>query len=167
MKKLFVKGLVVCMTTIMLGITVVGCGNTDGAVSENAGTETVVANTVGTKYVAAFKATSADDVNAIADELMSGVETELGLVKMDVEPGYLNGFSAEINGFDQGVMFSPMIGSIPFVGYVFKTSDAAALETALKDNADMRWNVCTEADELVTAVKGDYVFFMMCTNDEQ
>ena len=38
---------------------------------------------------------------------------------MAVEPGFLQGFDADITGFDKGAVFMPMIGAIPFVGYVF------------------------------------------------
>jgi hypothetical protein len=85
---------------------------------------------------------------------------------MEVEPGYLTGFgNAEITGFEQGTMFAPMIGSIPFVGYVFTLSDDADVEsfvTLLSENADPNWNICTEADETVIESAGNKVFFVMC-----
>jgi hypothetical protein len=85
---------------------------------------------------------------------------------MEVEPGLLNGFdNAEITGFEEGVLFAPMIGSIPFVGYVFTLADDAdvdAFETTLKDNANLAWNICTEADEMVVDHVGSEVFFVMC-----
>ena len=37
----------------------------------------------------------------------------------------------------------------------------------LKENANLKWNVCTEADEMVSAVQGNYVFFIMCSNEKQ
>jgi len=170
MKNRIFKKTAIVMAVVSLGITTIaGCGSTAGtneSTEEVNGAPEVDASTIGGSYVVAFNASAADDVNAIADELLANVSTDLDLVKMDVVPGYLNGFTEEISGFDQGVMFSPMIGSIPFVGYVFKTADPATLEAALKNSADLRWNVCTEADEMVSAIKGDYVFFMMCSNEE-
>lgn len=81
---------------------------------------------------------------------------------MPVVPGYLNGFSSNITGFDEGVMFGPMIGAIPFIGYVFKvTSDKNNFIEQLKDNADLRWNICTQADEMVVSENNNYVFFVM------
>ena len=62
-------------------------------------------------------------------------------------------------------MFAPMIGSIPFVGYVFtleEGADAAAFMQTLTDNADPRWNVCVEADETVVENADNMVFFVMC-----
>lgn len=138
---------------------------TEDDTTENDGSGTVAGDTLGSSYVAAFDGMSETDPNAVVDALMNDVENEMSLVKMDVEPGYLNGFDAEIKGFSKGVTFAPMIGSIPFVGYVFETDDAAALVDELKANANLRWNVCTEADEMVSSVNGNLVFFMMCSNE--
>ncbi len=81
---------------------------------------------------------------------------------MPVEEGYLNGFSDEIKGFSEGAMFAPMIGAIPFIGYVFTVDgNADAFVSELKEKADLRWNVCTEADEMVAYAEGNTVFFCM------
>ena len=83
---------------------------------------------------------------------------------MPVEEGWLNGFDHEITGFAEGAVFSPMIGAIPFVGYVFKLNDESDVPdfvTKLKESANLRWNVCTQADELVTESAGDTVLFVM------
>ena len=103
------------------------------------------------------------DPQAIADALIANKVIEFAGATMPVEPGYLAGFSNEISGFEQGVMFAPMIGSIAFVGYVFTVDgDAAVFEQTLLDNADPRWNICVEAGETVSAVSGNLVFFLMC-----
>lgn len=85
---------------------------------------------------------------------------------LTVEPGLLTGFgNTEITGFAQGAMFAPMISTIPFVGYVFvldEGADAEAFVQILKDNADPRWNICTEADETIAEHVGNTVFFVMC-----
>ena len=84
---------------------------------------------------------------------------------MAVEPGLLNGFdNAEITGFKEGVMFSPMMGTIPFVGYIFVLEDGAdvdAFKDTLEKNANLRWNICTEAEELTVDNEGNTVFFLM------
>lgn len=105
------------------------------------------------------------DPQAIADALLQYPAIEFAGAAMPVEPGYLAGFSAEIHDFKEGVMFAPMIGSIPFVGYIFVTegeAEAEALVQTLLDNADPRWNICVEADETVAWSEGDLVFFVMC-----
>ena len=83
---------------------------------------------------------------------------------MPVEEGWLNGFDDEITGFSEGAMFSPMIGAIPFVGYVFRLNDESDVPdfvARLKESANLRWNVCTQADELVTESVGDTVLLVM------
>lgn len=88
-----------------------------------------------------------------------------GPAVMPVEEGLLNGFgNAEIKGFSEGVTFGPMIGTIPFIGYIFKTDDVDSLKKVLEDSADLRWNICTEADEMLVESVDDYVFFVMATN---
>jgi len=61
-------------------------------------------------------------------------------------------------------MFGPAIGTIPFIGYVFDLSDDTDVndfKNNLKDNADLNWNICTEADELVVESDGDKVIVIM------
>ena len=85
---------------------------------------------------------------------------------MPVEEGLLSGFdNYEVKGFDKGTVFMPMIGSIPFVGYVFELksdTDVNTFMSNLEKNANKRWNVCVEADEMYTASYGNKVFFIMC-----
>ncbi|HIY07553.1 MAG TPA: hypothetical protein H9844_10810, partial [Candidatus Evtepia faecigallinarum] len=37
-----------------------------------------------------------------------------------------------------------------------------AFVKTLEDNADLRWNICTQADECIVRREGDVVFFLMC-----
>ena len=150
------KKRLIIVLSILLAFMMVGCGKKEQ-----------VADTLGGKYVNAFNSSKSSDADSMVNDLLEGVEAPYDLLPIEVEPGYLNGFDTEINGFNKGVMFAPMIGSIPFVGYVFETDNAGALETMLKENANMRWNICTEADEMVSATKNNLVFFMMCTNEDQ
>ena len=60
---------------------------------------------------------------------------------------------------------SAVLLTIPFVGYIFvldADADAEAFVQTLKDNADPRWNICTEADETIAEHVGNTVFFVMC-----
>lgn len=85
-------------------------------------------------------------------------------VSMAVEPGNLMGFTEPITGFSEGAVFAPMIGAIPFIGYIFQLregQDVEAFIDALQNAADLRWNVCTQAEELVTGSVGRTVFFAM------
>lgn len=125
--------------------------------------------TLGEKLVYTFKKEAAEnkDVAALAEILAKEENSGYDCMTMACEEGFLNGFSAEVKGFTKGEVFSPVIGSIPFVGYVFETDDADALVKTLEDLADPRWNICTEAAETVTAVSDNLVFFAMCPGEEE
>jgi len=107
------------------------------------------------------EATAMDAATAVAANEIIPFEA----ATMEVEPGYLNGFdNAEITGFEQGVMFAPMMGTIPFVGYIFTLpadADADAFMNTLKEGANLRWNICTEADEMTVTNSGSTIFFLM------
>ena len=124
--------------------------------------------TLGKTLLADFKAKAASGMNAqaIADGLLANPAIKFGGGAMPVEEGLLSGFdNAEIKGFKSGVMFAPMIGSIPFVGYIFElenTADIPSFIANLEKNANRRWNICVEADEMVTGSSGNKVFFVMC-----
>ena len=46
--------------------------------------------------------------------------------------------------------------------YVSETyADADAFVTGLKDNANLRWQICVEADEMICEANGNTVFFLM------
>lgn len=139
-------------------------GNTEVESSVNEKEENT---TVGTQYLNAFKNSEQTEADPMVDELLNQVEVPYSLAKMEVSEGYLNGFDEEITGFQKGVMFSPVIGTIPFVGYVFETDDADALLSLLKEKANPAWNICTEADETVSTSKEKLVFFLMCTNENK
>jgi hypothetical protein len=119
--------------------------------------------------------TESPDASAtdIAEGLLANDYILFSGATMEVEPGYLTGFdNAEITGFEEGTMFAPMIGSIPFVGYVFTLADdadAESFQTLLLENANPNWNICTMADETIAEVNGNKVFFVMCplTLDEE
>ena len=102
----------------------------------------------------------------LAKALLENPVIEFSGDALPVERGLLTGFgNTEITGFAQGAMFAPMIGTIPFVGYIFvldADADAAAFVQTLMDNADPRWNICTEADETIAEHVGNTVFFVMC-----
>ena len=134
-------------------------------------TENVVAgDTVGTMLAQEFHALKAENAaitaQEMADAILANPVIQFGGMAMEIEEGLLSGFgNAEITGFNKGVMFAPMIGSIPFVGYVFELEDGAdtdAFMQTLSDNADPRWNICVEADETVVESADNMVFFLMC-----
>ena len=80
---------------------------------------TAAEGTVGETLLAAFKANSTGTAQEIADGLMTNPIIPFMPVTMAMEPGFLMGFNADITGFEECVTFAPMIGTIPFAGYVF------------------------------------------------
>lgn len=121
--------------------------------------------TVSDALVDAFEQNADKTPQEIADLMLENPAIQFMGATIPVEAGYLTGFdNVEISGFDEGVMFGPAIGTIPFVGYVFTLSegtDANEFVKILKDNANLRWNICTEADELIVKSKGDKVLAVM------
>lgn len=111
------------------------------------------------------KASSASSALSLAESLLSNSVIAFSGGAMPVEPGFLTGFdNTEIKGFKEGAMFAPMIGTIPFVGYVFTLEDSANASdfiSTLKSAANLRWNICTSADEMVAGSSGNKVFFVM------
>ena len=126
--------------------------------------------TIGALLAQEFHAVKAENpeitAQEMADKILSNPIIQFSGASMEVAEGLLTGFgNAEITGFNSGVMFAPMIGTIPFVGYVFSLdegADADAFMQVLRDNADPRWNICTEAEETVIESADSMVFFVMC-----
>ncbi len=124
--------------------------------------------TVGNTLLSDFKAKAGSHSSAVslAEALVANsVLQQINCGAMPVEPGFLTGFdNAEIKGFKEGAMFAPMIGTIPFVGYVFTLEDgvnASDFISTLKSSANLRWNICTTADEMIAGSSGNKVFFVM------
>jgi predicted small lipoprotein YifL len=121
--------------------------------------------TVGETLLATFKANSSATAQEIADLVISNPIIQFMPATMPMEAGYLSGFDNEITGFEECVMFGPMIGTIPFIGYVFTLAEGAdveAFKTTLSENANLRWNICTAAEEMIVESEGNTVFFLMC-----
>ncbi len=182
------KKIIITLMVAMMTCSLVACDKKDAATTADttntvedttADTTEVVddtqeagstAGTIGEVLGATFKEQLAADsslgAQALADALIKTQEGYTGFGSMPVEEGLLTGFSnTEIKGFKEGVMFSPMIGTIPFVGYVFildEGADVEAFKTMLKDNAVMNWNICTEAEEMYIESVDNKVLFAMC-----
>lgn len=127
-------------------------------------------DTLGQTIFQTFQEAYAADPQAALDTLAQSLLTQetVGFqgTTTPVEPGTLMGFgNTAIEGFSQGVMFAPVIGVIPFLGYLFRLeegTDGAAFMDTLQSAGDLRWNICTQADEMVVGQEGDVVFFLMC-----
>ncbi len=102
----------------------------------------------------------------IANNICAAGIAPFSIAAMEVEPGLLNGFdNYEVTGFESGAVFMPMIGSIPFIGYVFEldeNADVMNFVNELYDNGNTNWNICVTADEKLSGAFGTTVFFLMC-----
>lgn len=150
--------------------------NNDAATDSTEGDDTstdggaAAGDTLGTTLLGVFKTTADANPDMTAEEIANAVISDpviqFGPATMPVEEGLLSGFdNYEVKGFEEGVMFAPMIGSIAFVGYVFTLADGADAEAFAADleaNCNPRWNICVEAEETVTGISGNKVFFLMC-----
>lgn len=154
MKKLFALILAVLMV-----MSLVACGEE----------ERPTYGAVGEPLVVSFEENSDKSAQEIADLLLENPNLGFMGMTMAVEEGLLSGFgNTEIKGFKEGVMFGPSVSTVPFIGYVFtldEDTDVDDFKQTLEDNADLRWNICTEADELIVESKGDKVVVIMTPNE--
>lgn len=159
MKKIISMFLISVMAITMFS----GCGKNQNEVV-NQQPERTVAGTLYDYFMEVAK--EEEGALAIAEKIITHEIIEFNGAAMPVEAGMLTGFGeTEILGFTEGAMFAPMISTIPFVGYIFTIDGTIEMETfknSLKATADKRWNICTEADELVVGNYGNKVFFIMC-----
>jgi hypothetical protein len=168
------------LATLLVGVmalSMVACGNKNSQTSETPAGPTVEVitevekDTLGATLLDVFSteitANSALTAQELADTLITNEAILFSGMAMPMEEGFLMGFDADIKGFEQAVAFAPMIGTIPFIGYVFDLADdadVAAFTTTLEENANLRWNICTAAEQMVIATYADKVFFLMCPN---
>lgn len=143
--------------------------NESDSESEEEEKEEELPDTFGYKLYADFKSRVDAKADATALELAEGViANELVLFfggAMAIEEGYLSGFdNYEVKGFKEGAMFGPMMGSIPFIGYIFKLEDGADVDAFMKtleENCNPRWQICVAAEETIIKNIGNTVFFLM------
>ena len=126
--------------------------------------------TFGYTFWVSFEDIMIEGVNTTAIEIANALcmaeIAPFGLGAMEVEPGLLSGFdNYEVTGFSSGAVFMPMIGSIPFVGYIFEAEEGTDMINFVNDlttNCNPAWNVCVEADEVLVGYYNNIVFFLMC-----
>ena len=152
------KKMIALLLASVMMLSLAACGS-------NGNEEVKELETVGEFLLQDFKSDSEGSAQEIADRLIQNEVLPFDPVTMPVEPGFLTGFdNAEITGFKEGVMFAPMMGTIPFVGYIFVLEDGADVDgfvQTLEDSANLCWNICTEAEEMTVEAEGNTVFFLM------
>ena len=162
-----VIGLVACATTSNEDTTAASDETTLEATAEDTTAAESTDATVAATFTEAFKAAAAEKdatTNTIATALSTNSAVAFMPMVQDMEAGYLAGFNADITGFKACTAFVPMIGTIPFVSYVFELeadADKDAFTKTLEENANLRWNICTAAEEMVIETVDNFVFFIM------
>lgn len=143
-----------------------GTKDTEGAKDTEA--ETDAEELLSDSIVNAFFKKAKDGMTAeeIANEMVKDGKTEGYVVSVMGDDSYFMGFgNAEITGYSEAARFSPMIGTIPFMAYIFildEGADSAAFIQTLLDNCNPRWNICTEADTVKAEQSGNAILFLMC-----
>ena len=163
MKKLLTL-LALCAALVL---TLTACGGSEDLPQEEAAIPVVEGDTLSADLANIFlplAVEGASDATALAETVIADLPFEA--MVMPVEPGLLTGFgNVEITDFSEGVMFGPAISTIPFLGYVFQleeSTDGDAFCQTLQEYCDLRWNICTEAEEVIAVQGGSYVLFLMC-----
>jgi hypothetical protein len=154
------RKILVIMLTISMVFGLAACGSS-------------TSGKIGDQIEASFKAVMKETPNVPTEEIAGKVTADISLpfstMTQRVDEGILAGLgNAEITGFNEAAMFCPLIGSIPFLGYIFALKDDTDVDAfiqTLKDNADLAWNICTEAEDLNITSVGSTVFFLMSKND--
>ncbi|MCI7066444.1 MAG: hypothetical protein SOY46_07380 [Butyrivibrio crossotus] len=154
MKKLF-TGIII----LTMAVGLFGCSKSDS------NGETTIDNTKESVTDTTDNPTTESEGNNSGSDDMDSAEIEKKIVSI-FEDGIDKGTDIEeiakliapVGGYE----IAPVIGSIPYVSYIFETDDAEALAAQLKKSANPRWNICTEANEPVIKVKDNYVFLTMC-----
>ena len=125
--------------------------------------------TFGYSFWVSFEDIMIEGVNTTAIEIANALcMAEIApfmLGAMEVEPGLLSGFdNYEVTGFSSGAVFMPMIGSIPFIGYIFEAEEGIDMINFVEEltaNCNPAWNICVEADEVLVGYYNNIVFFLM------
>lgn len=169
------KKVIILLLAITMVMALVACGTEgNGGTTAPAGTTTTTTTTTATTTTQQTTTTK-PVVNVSLEELANALVTTEGLefspMVMEVEVGseWMTGFTSTVTGFSECWQFSPMIGVMPFVGYVFRVADGTdveAFKTQLKNNSKPNWNICTSANTTICENSGNIVFFAMINIDD-
>ena len=140
---------------------ITGCGKKEEEPKNND-------NTVAVNLVQEFKKeiNETKNIKKVAKKL---AESDANMPALEVadmtKADYLMGFKEQITGYKKAYVIAPTISTIPFIAYIFESDNPTELANTLKEQANLRWNICTEADEMQIAVVDNYVFFVMSPNN--
>lgn len=153
--------LITIITMIALSTLIItGCGKKTETKVDEKEISSTIASTLAKQFSEEIK--NEKDIEKVANKIAENkvLDIAVGVEEM-TEESYFGGITTEVKGFKKSFAIRPMIGSIPFAAYIFEVENASDFEANIKDNIDLRWNICTEADDLETAVYDNYVFVVM------
>ena len=153
---------VLTLILIIFSITIIitGCGKKEGPKNND--------NTLAVNLVQEFKKeiTETKNIKKVAKKL---AKSNFDMPDLEVSnvsnADYLTGFNEKIQGYKKAYVIAPTISTIPFIAYIFESDKPNELANTLKEQANLRWNICTEADEMKVSVVDNYVFFVMSPNN--
>ena len=153
---------VLTLILIIFSITIIitGCGKKEEPKNND--------NTLAVNLVQEFKKeiTETKNIKKVAKKL---AKSNFDMPDLEVSnvsnADYLTGFNEKIQGYKKAYMIAPTISTIPFIAYIFESDKPNELANTLKEQANLRWNICTEADEMKISVVDNYVFFVMSPNN--
>lgn len=154
------KALTLILIIFSITIIITGCGKKEGPKNND--------NTLAVNLVQEFKKeiTETKDIKKVAKKL---AKSDFDMPDLEVSnvsnADYLTGFNEKIQGYKKAYVIVPTISTIPFIAYIFESDKPNELVNTLKEQANLRWNICTEADEMQVAVVDNYVFFVMSPNN--
>lgn len=154
------KALTLILIIFSITIIITGCGKKEGTKNND--------NTLAVNLVQEFKKeiTETKDIKKVAKKL---AKSNFDMPDLEVsnvsKADYLTGFNEKIQGYKKAYVIVPTISTIPFIAYIFESDKPNELANTLKEQANLRWNICTEADEMQVAVVDNYVFFVMSPNN--
>ncbi len=140
---------------------ITGCGKKEEEPKNND-------NSVAINLVQEFKneIAKSKDIQKVADNI---AKSNIIIPHVEVadmtDADYLMGFKEQITGYKKAYIIAPTISTIPFIAYIFEADNPTELVNTLKEQANLRWNICTEADEMQVEVVDNYVFFVMSPNN--
>ena len=123
----------------------------------------------------AAKYTEYGDFRSTYDEMMKDMPEEdkisfeeylsYQIVTMPVEDlSFLSGLTEVPAGIGEAYLYQPGMMGQAYIGYLFRLTEGTDVETfkaALKEKADLRWNICTQANTIICENYGNTVFFSM------
>lgn len=138
--------------------------NENNLINDNESTSEKQTETLSNIFLDIATTNPDSSLNDVITKFINSAPTPFEISSTLAEEGYLAGFTdTEITGFKEAYQIGPMIGSIPFIAYAFEVdeSNVEEFKTMLLDHADLRWNICTEADSKMCVSHGKFVFFIM------